>query len=194
MATRTQKDVQKRLDELRVEVNHHLHRYHVLDEPEISDAEYDRLYDELRALEEEHPSLVTPDSPTQRVGAPPSEKFTKLRHLQPMGSLDKVADTESLQKWADDLRRRLDSDEPIAYVLEPKIDGSAVSLTYEEGRFVRGATRGDGYQGEEVTPNLRTISAIPLQMRQTEDAPDVLEVRGEVYMSLSGFRDFNERL
>src|SRR5436190_4628455 len=195
MAAPALKDVQARLDELRQELNHHLYRYHVLDDPEVSDAEYDRLYDELKTLEEEHPDLITPDSPTQRVGAPPSEKFEKFEHLSPMGSLDKVTDEEGLRKWADDVRKRLDSDEPVAYVIEPKIDGSAINLVYENGAFVRGATRGDGIQGEDVTPNLRTISAIPLQMRDTGDpAPTLLEVRGEVYIPLSGFREFNERL
>jgi DNA ligase (NAD+) len=193
MATRTQKDVQKRLDELRDEVNHHLHRYHVLDEPEISDAEYDQLYDELKALEEEHPDLITPDSPTQRVGAPPSERFRKVEHLTPMGSLEKVTDDESLFKWADDVRKRLDSDEPVAYVIEPKIDGLAVSLTYENGLLTRGATRGDGIQGEEVTVNLKTIKAIPLRMHG-DDPPEVAEVRGEVYLPISGFRALNERI
>jgi DNA ligase (NAD+) len=193
MATRTQKDAQTRLDELRDRVNHHLHRYHVLDEPEISDAEYDRLFDELKALEEEHPDLITPDSPTQRVGAPPSERFRKVEHLTPMGSLEKVTDDESLFKWADDVRKRLDSDEPVAYVIEPKIDGLAVNLTYEHGVLVRGATRGDGVQGEDVTVNLRTIPSIPLRM-QGDDAPGVLEARGEVYMPLSGFRELNERI
>jgi len=188
-------NVKARLDELRAELNHHLYRYHVLDDPEISDAAYDRLYDELKALEDEHPELITPDSPTQRVGAPPSDKFEKSRHLTPMGSLDKVTTDEALAKWEEDVRKRLDSDEPVAYVIEPKIDGSAINLVYEQGKFVRGATRGDGYQGEEVTPNLRTISAIPLQMRHSGDElPPVLEVRGEVYMPLSGFREFNERL
>src|SRR3954447_569216 len=195
MAAPAIKDVQARLDELRAELNHHLYRYHVLDDPEISDAAYDRLYDELKALEAEHPDLITPDSPTQRVGAPPSDKFEKSRHLTPMGSLDKVTTDEALAKWAEDIQKRLDSDEPVAFVIEPKIDGSAINLVYERGAFARGATRGDGYQGEEVTPNLRTISAIPLQMRNVgDDPPRVLEVRGEVYMPLSGFREFNERL
>src|SRR6266568_1447178 len=180
MAMRTQKDVQKRLDELRGEVTHHLYRYHVLDEPEVSDAEYDRLYDELKSLEEEHPDLVTPDSPTQRVGAPPSERFQKVQHLTPMGSLEKVTDDESLFKWAEDVRKRLDSDEPVAYVIEPKIDGLAINLTYEDGLLTRGATRGDGVQGEDVTVNLRTIPSVPLKMRG--DAPALAEVRGEVYM------------
>jgi DNA ligase (NAD+) len=193
VATRTQKDVQKRLDELRNQVNHHLYRYHVLDEPEISDAEYDRLFDELKALEEEHPDLITPDSPTQRVGAPPSERFRKVQHLTPMGSLEKVTDDESLFKWAEDVRKRLDSDEPVAYVIEPKIDGLAINLTYEEGFLTRGATRGDGVQGEDVTVNLRTIPSVPLKMRG-EGFPPVAEVRGEVYMPLSGFRELNARI
>ncbi|HYT51327.1 MAG TPA: NAD-dependent DNA ligase LigA [Gaiellaceae bacterium] len=195
MAASAVKEVQARVDELRAELNHHLYRYHVLDDPEISDAAYDGLYDELKALEDEHPDLITPDSPTQRVGAPPSDRFEKSQHLTPMGSLDKVTTDEALGKWADDVRKRLDSDEPVAYVIEPKIDGSAINLVYERGVFARGATRGDGYQGEDVTPNLRTISAIPLQMRNVGDnPPEVLEVRGEVYMPLSGFREFNERL
>jgi DNA ligase (NAD+) len=193
MATRTQKDVQQRLDELREQVDHHLYRYHVIDDPEISDAEYDRLFDELKALEEEHQDLITPDSPTQRVGAPPSERFQKVQHLTPMGSLEKVTDDESLLKWSDDVRKRLDSGEPVAYVIEPKIDGLAINLTYEDGRLVRGATRGDGVQGEDVTVNLRTIPSVPLKMRG-DGLPSVAEVRGEVYMPLSGFRELNARI
>ena len=193
MATRTQKDVQQRLDELRERVDHHLYRYHVLDDPEISDVEYDRLYDELKALEDEHPDLITPDSPTQRVGAPPSERFRKVQHLTPMGSLEKVTDDESLFKWAEDVRKRLDSDEPVAYVIEPKIDGLAINLTYEDGALVRGATRGDGFQGEDVTVNLRTIRSVPLKMRGG-GLPSVAEVRGEVYLPLSGFRELNARI
>jgi DNA ligase (NAD+) len=193
MATRTQKDVQQRLDELREQVDHHLYRYHVLDDPEISDAEYDRLYDELKALEDEHPDLITPDSPTQRVGAPPSERFQKVQHLTPMGSLEKVADEESLFKWAEDVRKRLDSDEPVTYVIEPKIDGLAINLTYEDGALTRGATRGDGYQGEDVTVNLRTIPSVPLKMR-ADGLPSIAEVRGEVYMPISGFRELNARI
>jgi DNA ligase (NAD+) len=165
----------------------------VLDEPEISDAEFDRLFEELQGLEQEHPDLITPDSPTQRVGAPPSERFQKVRHLTPMGSLEKVSDDGGLLKWAEDVRKRLDSDAPVAYVIEPKIDGLAINLTYEDGVLTRGATRGDGVQGEEVTVNLRTIPSVPLKMRG-DDAPRVAEVRGEVYMPLSGFRELNERV
>jgi DNA ligase (NAD+) len=168
------------------------YEYYVLDEPSVDDGEYDRAYDELVELERRHPDLVAPDSPTQRVGAPPSERFHKVRHLTPMGSLEKVTTDEGLLKWAEDVRKRLDSDEPVAYVIEPKIDGLAISLTYEDGVLTRGSTRGDGVQGEDVTVNLRTIEAIPLRM--LGDAPAVLEVRGEVYLPISGFRELNERL
>jgi DNA ligase (NAD+) len=186
-------DVTTRVDELRRDLEHHLYRYHVLDDPEISDADYDCLYDELRRLEDEHPELHDPSSPTQRVGAPPSDKFRKVQHLQAMGSLDKVTTDDDLRKWADDVRKRLDSDEPVAFVTEPKIDGLAINLTYENGVLVRGATRGDGIEGEDVTVNLRTVSSIPLRMRG-DDVPALVEVRGEVYMPLSGFRALNERL
>jgi DNA ligase (NAD+) len=189
-------DVSARVEELRRELERHNHLYHVLDAPEISDAAYDRLFDELKRLEEENPELWTPTSPTARVGAEPSERFRKVEHLAPMGSLEKVTTDEALAKWADDVRKRLDSDEPVAYVTEPKIDGSAVSLVYEQGLFVRGATRGDGLRGEDVTPNLRTIRTIPLRLRLAdgEEPPPVLEVRGEVYFPLSAFLRLNEQL
>ena len=186
-------DLAARAEELRKQLEHHLYRYHVLDDPEISDAEYDRLYDELKALEEEDPELITPDSPTQRVGALASGRFQKVEHIVPMGSLEKVSEDPGLIKWAEDVRKRLGTDEPIAFVTEPKIDGLAINLTYENGLLTRGATRGDGVQGEDVTANLRTIPSVPLRMRG-DDLPAVLEVRGEVYMPLSGFRDLNERI
>ena len=182
-----------RTDELRRLVAYHSHRYHVLDDPEVPDATYDALYDELAALERAHPELVTPDSPTQRVGAPPSERFQKVAHATPMGSLEKVTTAEALEKWADDIRKRLGSDEPVAYVLEPKIDGLAINLTYEDGVLVRGATRGDGVQGEDVTVNLRTIGSVPLRMLG-DGLPSLLEVRGEAYLPISGFQALNERL
>ncbi|MFN2629765.1 MAG: NAD-dependent DNA ligase LigA [Gaiellaceae bacterium] len=184
-----------RAAELRARLTQWSYEYHVLDDPSVPDSAYDQLYDELAALETEHPELRTPDSPTQRVGAPPSDRFEKVRHLSPMGSLDKVTTETALQKWAEDVRKRLGTDESVAYVIEPKIDGSAISLVYENGFFVRGATRGDGLQGENITPNLKTISAIPLAMRRPdgEQPASVLEVRGEVYMPLSGFTAFNER-
>src|SRR6187455_1708119 len=190
MATKT---TERRVEDLRKELEHHLYRYHVLDEPEISDAAYDRLFDELKALEDEDPTLVTPDSPTQRVGAPASGRFQKVQHLTPMGSLEKVTTDEALAKWADDVRKRLGTDEPVAYVTEPKIDGLAINLTYEDGVLTRGATRGDGVQGEDVTVNLRTIQSVPLKMRGDEH-PTVAEVRGEVYLPVSGFRELNARI
>jgi len=183
-----------RAGELRELLRRYGYAYHVLDEPEVEDADYDRLYDELVELERDMDE-VPPDSPTRRVGAPPSDKFRKVEHLAPMGSLEKVTTGDALLKWDADVRKRLDSDEPVAYVIEPKIDGSAVSLVYEDGFLTRGATRGDGTRGEEVTVNLRTIDAIPLSLRLSpeEAPPKVLEVRGEVYMPLSGFRRLNER-
>jgi len=180
-----------RASELRELLNRALVAYHVEDAPIMEDAAYDALYDELVAIEEKHPDLVTPDSPTQRVGGL-SDRFEKVQHLEPMGSLEKVTTEEAVRKWDADVRKRLGTDEPVAYVLEPKIDGLAVNLTYENGVLVRGTTRGDGAQGEDVTRNIRTIKAIPL--RVTGDAPPLIEVRGEVYLPLSGFRELNERL
>jgi DNA ligase (NAD+) len=190
---RSKPDVSERIGELRRLVEHHTYRYHVLDDPEIPDSAFDTLFDELEELEEAHPELVTPDSPTQRVGGAPAAGFTKVEHLQPMGSLEKVTTGEALEKWAADVRKRLGTDEPVAYVVEPKIDGSAVSLLYENGRFVRGATRGDGTRGEDVTQNLRTVDAVPLRIRSDgAPPPPLLEVRGEIYFPLSGFARFNE--
>src|SRR5580765_265621 len=183
-----------RAEELRTLLKRYGYAYHVLDEPEVPDAKYDRLYDELLELERDLPEdQIPPDSPSRRVGAPPSDKFRKVDHLVPMGSLDKVTTEEALLKFDADVKNRLDQDEPVTYVLEPKIDGLAINLTYENGVYVRGATRGDGSRGEDVTPNLRTIDAIPLSMFG-DDPPALLEVRGEVYMPLSGFRKLNERL
>jgi DNA ligase (NAD+) len=186
---------EKRASELRDVLTYHLYRYHVLDDPEVSDAEYDTLYDELLRLEEADPTLVTPDSPTQRVGAPPSEKFQKVEHPSPMGSLEKVTTDEAVEKWHQDVVKRLGTSD-VAYVTEPKIDGLSINLIYEDGVFVRGATRGDGRLGEDVTPNVRTIKAISMRMQlaKGETRPPLLEVRGEVYLPLSGFNELNERL
>ena len=184
---------EQRAIELRALLNRWLHEYHVLDEPSVDDATYDRHYDELVELERDRPELAAADSPTQRVGAPASGKFQKVRHLEVMGSLEKVTTDEAIVKWADDIAKRLDSGQPIAFVIEPKIDGLAINLTYDDGLFARGATRGDGEVGEDVTTNLRTIPSIPLRMLG-DGAPALLEVRGEVYMPLSGFRELNERL
>jgi DNA ligase (NAD+) len=189
------KDAKKRIEALRQLVDYHLYRYHVLDDPEISDAEFDKLWDELLELERENPDLQTADSPTQRVGAPPSDKFAKVDHPTPMGSLEKVTTDEGLEKWHADVVKRLGTDD-VRYVTEPKIDGLSINLIYEDGTFVRGTTRGDGFRGEDVTPNLKTIRAISTRMRLAdgEAPPPLLEARGEVYLPLSGFNELNKRL
>jgi DNA ligase (NAD+) len=184
----------ERAEELRKELEYHNHRYYVLDDPEISDADYDALLNELRDLEAEHPELRTPDSPTQRVGAEPLDKFEQVRHLQPMLSLANARNEEELAAWVLRSERYLARQGvemgDVRFVTEPKIDGLAISLVYEDGMLVRGATRGNGEIGEDVTQNLRTIGAIPLRI---EDAPPLLEVRGEAYMPLAAFAKLNEQ-
>ncbi|MEA2450749.1 MAG: ligase, partial [Thermoleophilaceae bacterium] len=172
----------QRAEELRRELEHHNELYYLRDEPEISDAEYDALINELRAIEADNPDLITPDSPTQKVGAAPLEKFEPVRHLQPMLSLANARNEDELRAWDTRVRNLLakERDEvSLEYVTEPKIDGLAISLLYEDGVLVRGATRGDGEVGEDVTQNLRTVDVIP---KRVEGAPPLLEVRGEVYM------------
>ncbi len=186
----------ERAAELRRQLDYHGHRYYVLDDPEIGDDRYDALLDELRALETEHPELVTPDSPTQRVGGEPVSDLEKVRHPQAMLSLANARSAEELRAWISRMRNHLAregiEDPDFEYVAEPKIDGLAISLIYRDGVFERGATRGNGEIGEDVTHNLRTIGGIPLRL-DLKDAPDLVEVRGEVYMSLSDFAALNER-
>jgi DNA ligase (NAD+) len=177
------------IERLREEINHHNHRYHVLDSPEISDAEYDVLMRKLKQLEEEHPELLTPDSPTQRVGAAPVEAFGVVEHPLPLLSLGNVFSEEELEAWYARTKRITD-DTPFDFVAEHKIDGLAVALTYVDGKLVTGATRGDGFRGENITQNLRTIRSIPLTV--SRDAPPRFEVRGEVYLSKSGFHKLNQ--
>ncbi len=183
-----------RAAELRRRLEHHNRRYYVLDDPEIGDDEYDALLNELREIEAEHPDLLTPDSPTQRVGAPPLDRFEQVEHAEQMLSLANARDEEELRAWETRIRnhlKRLDiSAAEFSYTTEPKIDGLAISLTYEDGVLTRGATRGDGRIGEDVTRNLRTIRAIPLRI---EDAPALVEVRGEVYLPIADFKALNER-
>jgi DNA ligase (NAD+) len=185
----------RRAAELRAVLTHHAHLYYVLDEPEISDAEYDALFRELQALEEESPGLRTPDSPTQRVGGQPLEKFAQVLHLEPMLSLANARDEDELRAWDARNRRLLEGrgldDVPLRYVVEPKIDGLAISLTYRNGVFTVGATRGNGTVGEDVTANLRTVHAVPLRLR-AEPPPAVVEVRGEVYLPRAAFARLNE--
>ena len=181
--------IEDRLRKLRDEIEFHNYRYYVLDDPVISDAEYDRLMNELVRLEAAHPELVTPDSPTQRVGAAPAAAFAPVVHRSPMMSLANVYSVEEIRAFDARVRRALDG-EPVEYVAELKIDGLAVSLVYEDGRFVRGATRGDGTTGEDVTHNLKTIRSIPMRLRL--DKPVSMDVRGEVYMVRREFQKLNE--
>lgn len=180
---------QQRLDKLRQQIEHHNYRYYVLDDPEITDAEYDRLMRELLALEAGHPQLVTPDSPSQRVGAAPLSEFAEIRHSVPMLSLANAFNLEDMEAFDRRVQERLKIDK-VAYAAETKLDGLAISLRYEHGRLVQGATRGDGATGEDVTLNVRTIAAVPLRLRA--GFPRRLEVRGEVYMSKQGFRALNQ--
>lgn len=184
--------VRQRVEQLRSRIEHHNYRYHVLDDPEIPDAEFDRLLVELRALEREHPELVTAESPTQRVGGAPVAGFTEVRHRTPMLSLDNAFSREEVEAFDRRVRERLETDREIEYACEPKLDGLAVSLTYRDGTLELGATRGDGTIGEDVTHNIRTIQSVPLRLTG-RGWPRLLEARGEVFMSLAGFREMNRR-
>jgi len=178
-----------RAEELRSRLREASHRYYVLDAPTLSDAEYDRLFRELEQIEADHPDLITPDSPTRRVGAAPSEKFAKVTHRRQMMSLANAMTEEEFLEF-DGRVHRLLGDDPVRYVVEPKLDGLAVTLTYENGRFVQGATRGDGLTGEDVTANLRTIKMVPLQLKGSP--PARFEVRGEVFINKRDFVRMNE--
>jgi DNA ligase (NAD+) len=178
-----------RAAELKETLERYNYRYHALDDPEVPDAEYDRLMRELRSLETEYPQLLTPDSPTQRVGAAPVAAFGTVRHQMAMLSLDNAFSEEDVRDFDRRIRERLDG-EPVGYSAEPKLDGLAVSARYEKGVFVQGATRGDGETGEDITQNLKTIKALPMRLR-VERPPAVLEVRGEVFMPMAGFEKFN---
>lgn len=184
--------VQQQIEQLRSELNEHSYRYYVLDDPSVPDAEYDRLFRQLQQLESEHPHLITSESPTQRVGNQPLDGFKQVQHKVPMLSLDNVFNPEELRAFDQRLRERLKLDHAIEYVCEPKLDGLAVSLMYENGILVQGATRGDGQTGEDITHNIRTIDSIPLKLRG-DGYPGVLEVRGEVFMPKKGFHKLNEQ-
>ena len=186
-------EIEQRASELRAEITEHNRRYHVDDDPIISDAEYDALVRELRDIESEFPELITPDSPTQLVGAPVSTQFSEVRHRVPMMSLDNAFSFEELLEWGKRLERRLGSEgESVGYVCELKIDGFAVSLTYEDGKYVRAATRGDGRTGEDMTANVATIAAVPKELTGKK-VPSLLEVRGEIYMPIAAFDALNKR-
>lgn len=184
--------VEKEIIELRQQIEKHNFQYHVLDDPLISDADYDQLFRRLADLEKAHPELRSPDSPTQKVGAPPLDKFTTVQHTLPMLSLNNATDPEEMAEFEARIQRFLKNSEPIEYVVEPKIDGVAVELIYENGRFAVGSTRGDGLHGEDITLNLKTIRSIPLNLRAGKrDLPQRLEVRGEVFLSRQAFQSMN---
>ncbi|MCO5970906.1 NAD-dependent DNA ligase LigA [Actinoallomurus soli] len=191
MATGAPDAVRQRHAELAQELDEANYRYYVLDSPTISDAEYDRLMREIQALEKDHPELVTPDSPTQKVGAPITTDFATVEHIERMQSLDNAFSTDDLSAWLTRAEKEVGS--VANFLCELKIDGLAVNLTYENGRLVRGATRGDGREGEDVTNNIRTIEAVPLQL-EGDDVPELLEVRGEVYLPVEAFEKLNEGL
>src|SRR5512133_2989893 len=189
------KDVEKKLESLRDKIRYHEHRYYVLDDPEISDADFDKLMQELKKLEAEHPDLVTPDSPSQRVGGKAREGFVKVRHSSPMLSLDNTYNEDELRDWerrVHELSGRKDVD----YVCELKLDGMSVALIYENGKLARGVTRGDGTTGEDITLNVRTVRSIPLafpaEKLKKAGIPLDFEVRGELLMPTASFKKMNE--
>ncbi len=189
-------EIIKELDELREKIRYHNHRYYVLDDPEISDAEYDRIFQRVLELERQHPELVTPDSPTQRVGAEPLDAFTQVTHRQPMLSLENGFDEQDIRDFDARLKRFLGEDPHVEYTVEPKIDGVAVELIYERGVLAVASTRGDGYVGEDITSNIKTILSVPLTLfpiTENVTIPELLEVRGEVYMEVKAFEDLNEK-
>ncbi len=189
------KDLSKRLEALREQIRHHEYRYYVLDDPEITDAQFDQLMNELKKIESEHPASITPDSPTQRVGGKPREGFLKAPHSSPMLSLDNTYNVDDLRKWEQrvhELAGRAD----IEYVCELKLDGMSLALHYEDGKLVRGITRGDGTVGEDVTLNVRTVRSIPLSISKEKlkktGIPADFEVRGEMLIPLASFKKMNE--
>ena len=190
---RTRAEAKVRVEELRELINLHAYRYHVLDDPQTSDAEYDEFVGELRALEDAFPELITPDSPTQRVGATPSDLFAPVTHRAPMLSLDNAFSVEELDAWSQRVGKGLGSLDGVAFACEQKIDGVACALTYERGSLVRAATRGDGRIGEDITANVRTVRGVPPRLL-LDDPPTVIEVRGEMYLPVKAFEELNEGL
>jgi DNA ligase (NAD+) len=187
-------DIRQQAQELRDRINYHGHRYYVLDDPVIADVEYDRLFRSLLELEEQYPEIITPDSPSQRVGGRPLARFEEVRHEHPMLSLDNIFDRAELSEFEVKLRRYLKSSEPIVYIAEPKMDGLAVELVYERGVFIVGSTRGDGIIGENITPQLKTVQDIPLKLQgDRADFFEQLVVRGEVYLGRAGFAELNRQ-
>lgn len=192
MQEKIPEDIRKEIEKLVREINYHNYRYYVLDAPVISDEEYDRLYRRLRELEEKY-GYVLPDSPTQRVGAPALEKFEKVRHAEPMLSLDNAFTHDEVREFEKRIKRLLETDSDIEYTVEPKYDGLAIELTYRNGSLYKSSTRGDGFEGEDVTRNIRTIRSVPLKIEGPGKIPDEIDIRGEVYMDLEEFEKLNRQ-
>jgi DNA ligase (NAD+) len=190
MAEKIPEHIQQEIEKLVKELSHHSYLYYVLDSPVISDEEYDRLYQRLKELEDRY-HYVLPDSPTQRVGAPPLDKFEKVKHIEPMLSLDNAFSLEDLAEFDKRIKRLLKSDEEIEYTIEPKYDGLAMELTYRDGLLYKASTRGDGYEGEDVTRNIMTIKSVPIKIRETHQVPELIDIRGEVYMDVEEFEKLN---
>ena len=193
MPKETQHNVRAEIEKLREQLIHHSYRYHVLDDPEISDAEYDVMMRRLEALEREHPELVTPESPTQRVGAAPSERFAPIKHRRPMMSLANAMNADEMREFDKRIKRLLKTEDEIEYIAEVKLDGLGIELVYEDGKLATAATRGDGETGEEVTANIKTIKSVPLRLRKPDHGkiPKLLEVRGEVIFPKQAFAKLN---
>ncbi|KAA0013968.1 MAG: NAD-dependent DNA ligase LigA [Thermoplasmata archaeon] len=189
----SKEEAKKRIEWLRKEIWRHNYLYYVLNKPEISDEEYDKLMDELRSLEEQFPEFITPDSPTQRVGAPPAKEFKSVRHVRPMLSLDTAHKEEEILAFDKRIKKELGINE-VEYTAEPKLDGLSVEIIYENGKYVRGSTRGDGINGEDVTENIRTIRSVPLVLRDERKVPSFLAIRGEVIMHIEDFEKLNKEL
>src|SRR6202163_3330696 len=189
------KKIDKKIEALREKIRHHEYRYYVLDDPEISDADFDKLMNELKRLEAEHPKLMTPESPTQRVGGKPREGFVKIAHSVPMLSLDNAYSEEELRNWERRVHE-LTGRKDVEYVCELKLDGMSLALRYEDGKLVRGITRGDGNTGEDVTSNVRTVRSVPLSISPDKlkraGVPADFEVRGEMLMPIASFKRMNE--
>ena len=190
MAGKIPERIQQEIEKLVKDLNYHSYRYYVLDSPVISDEEYDRLYLHLKELEDKY-HYVLPDSPTQRVGAPPLDKFEKVKHTEPMLSLDNAFSFDDLVEFDKRIKRLLKSDEEVEYTVEPKYDGLAMELTYRDGLLYKASTRGDGYEGEDVTRNIMTIKSVPIKIRETPEVPELIDIRGEVYMDVEEFEKLN---
>jgi DNA ligase (NAD+) len=188
-------EIQQELEALKKKISYHNQRYYILDNPEISDAEYDRLFQRLLEIEKKHPNLLTPDSPSQKVGSKPQESFSQVSHRRPMLSLENGFDEKDIRDFDARVRKLLKDKYLCNYIVEPKMDGLAVEIVYENGRLVSASTRGDGYVGENITPNIKTIPAVPQKLNAREGSvpiPELLEIRGEAYMEIAAFTELNK--